>query len=98
MDINIIDRRHLLVKFGMESDFLKIYTREKWVMRGQVLKVFRWTPWFWPGTENNIAPVWIALPSLPQCYYKAGFIKSVAKVYGPLLCIASATSSQSTAV
>ena len=39
--INIIDRRHLLVKFGMESDFLKIYTREKWIMKGQVLKVFR---------------------------------------------------------
>ena len=28
VDINIIDRWHLLVKFGMESNFLKIYTRE----------------------------------------------------------------------
>ena len=63
-----------------------------------MLKVFRWTPWFRPRTENNIAPVWIALPALPQCYYKPGFIKSVAKIYGPLLCNASATSSQLTVV
>ena len=40
VDINVIDWRHLLVKFAMESDFLKIYTRDKWVMKGQVLKVF----------------------------------------------------------
>ena len=65
VDINVIDRRHLLVKFVVESDFLMVYTRDKWVLKGQLLKVFRWTSWFRPGSENNIALVWVALPSLP---------------------------------
>ena len=60
--------------------------------------VFRWSPWFRPGMESDVAPVWILLPTLPQCYFKPGFIKSVAKAYGLLLMVASSTSSKTTAV
>ena len=37
--ISVIDRRHLLVRFLVEADFLRVYTREKWVLKGQALKV-----------------------------------------------------------
>ena len=45
-----------------------------------------------------MAPVWISLHALPQCYFKPGFIKSVAKAYEPLLVVASSTSSKTTTV
>ena len=45
-----------------------------------------------------MAPVWISLPALSQCYFKSDFIKTVAKAYGPLLMVASSTSSKSTVV
>ena len=67
-------------------------------MKGQSFKVFRWSPWFCPGMGSEVAPVWISLPALLQCYFKPGFIKSMAKAFGPLLMVASSTSSKSTAV
>ena len=48
--------------------------------------------------ESSFAPVWVAMPGLPHCYYKPGFIKTVAKAFGPLLYIANPTSTGSTAV
>ena len=95
---SVIDRRHVLVNFSTEADFMKIYTREKWIMKGQGVKVFRWSPWFRPGMECDTTPVWVSLPSLPQCYYKPGFIRSLAKAFGPLLSMATLTSTKSTAV
>ena len=47
---------------------------------------------------KNKTPMWVALPTLPQCYYKPGFVRSVARIFGPLLSIASATLTQSTAM
>ena len=77
---------------------MKVYTRERWIMKGQSIKVFQWSPWFRPGMESEVAPVWISLPALSQCYFKPGFITSVAKAFGPLLMVASSTSSKSTTV
>ena len=71
-NISVIDHRHILLNFSIEVDFMKIYTRERWVMKGQAIKVFRWSPWFRPGTESDVASIWISLPTLPQCYYKPG--------------------------
>ena len=96
--IIVIDRRHVLVRFNLQEDFTKIYTREKCVMRGQMVKVFRWLPWFRPGMESSYALVWVAMPGLPHYYYKPGFIKMVAKAFGSLLSIATPTSTGSTAV
>ena len=63
-----------------------------------MIKVFRWSSWFCPGMESCLAPVWVAMPSLPHCYYKHGFIKTVARAYGTLLSIATPTSTGSTVV
>ena len=77
---------------------MKVYTRERWMMKGQTIMVFRWSPWFRPGMESEVAPVWISLPALSQCYFKPGFIKSVAGAFGPLLMVVNATSMKTTAV
>ena len=51
--ISVIDRRHVLVNFNTEADFMKVYTRERWIMKGQSFKVFRWSPWFCLGLESE---------------------------------------------
>ena len=96
--ISVIDRRHILVNFNTKADFMKVYTKERWIMKGQSIKVFRWSLWFHLGMESEVALVWISLPALSQYYFKPGFIKSVAKAFGPLLMVASSTSSKSTVV
>lgn len=96
--ISRYDRRHLLVRFLDGEDFINVWTRDRWVMRGQSLKLFCWSAWFRPGLESAIVPVWFDLPQLPPCFYNTGSLASLALVAGRLLRIGSLTKEIETVV
>ena len=64
-NFSVIDHRNVLINFNVVVDFMKVYTREHWLLKGQTVKVFRWSLWFRPGMESEVSSVWILLPALP---------------------------------
>lgn len=55
------------------------------------MKIFRWLPWFHPGLESPVMPVWFHLPMLPACFFNKGSLASIASCVGRLLRIGAAT-------
>lgn len=60
-------------------------------MLGQSVKIFRWTPWFKPGLESPMVPLWFSIPHLPACLFSPGSLASIASGLGRLLKIGPAT-------
>ena len=83
--ISRYDRRHLLIRFQTAESFLAVWTRDRWMMQKQQVKIFRWSAWFRPGLESSILPVWYDLPQLPPCFFNTGCLSSFASVVGRLL-------------
>ncbi|KAJ6849335.1 uncharacterized protein M6B38_270100 [Iris pallida] len=95
VDIGLIDGRHMLLRPSLEVDFLRIRSRELWMVANAPMRVFRWDPSFIPNRESAITPVWVSLSGLPIHLFAREAIFAIAQGIGQPLLIDRATAQRS---
>ncbi|KAF8396048.1 hypothetical protein HHK36_017660 [Tetracentron sinense] len=85
ISVGLLDHRHVLLRFFNEEDFLGAWLKVHHQIKGHACKLFKWTPWFKPGFEPAIAPVWINLPHLPLNLFNESCLRSIAGIVGRVL-------------
>ncbi|KAF5468656.1 hypothetical protein F2P56_012795 [Juglans regia] len=77
--------RNVFVRFSIEEDFLKPFSRESCDVDGVTYRLFQWTTEFTEESEPALVPVWLMLPGLPPNYYHEAFLKSITAPIGMYL-------------
>ncbi|XP_077219082.1 uncharacterized protein LOC143853231 isoform X2 [Tasmannia lanceolata] len=86
--ITLLDLHHVFIRLDNELDMIRIWVRNKWWIKGRLMKVFKWTPQFRPAREEpSSAAVWIALPFLPVVFFQEDVLFSIASLVGRALAI-----------
>lgn len=91
--IGLLDNRHLLIQFHLQEDFLHMYSRPVWYIKGIPMRIFKWSSNFHVDREIPLAPVWISLPRLPVHFFERSTVFAIASLLGTPLRLDSATAS-----
>ncbi|XP_071906094.1 uncharacterized protein [Coffea arabica] len=91
--VGLLDQRHILIRFCLEEDFLRCWTKGLWSIAEFPMRVFKWSPDFTVSSESSRAPVWIALEHLPIHFFDKASLFSIASTIGNPLQIDAATAS-----
>lgn len=91
--IGLLDNRHLLIQLRDRSDYLRLYSRSVWYIRGMPMRIFKWTSSFHVDRESSIVPIWITLPRLPIHYFEKNALFSIVNLIGFPLRMDAATAS-----
>ena len=70
--LGLLHPRHVLIRFGLEEDYLRYWLRGVWNFQGFIIRTFKWSPSFSVAIESPFAPVWVSLPGLPIHYFAKG--------------------------
>ncbi|KAJ6820540.1 uncharacterized protein M6B38_396665 [Iris pallida] len=89
--VGVLDGKHLILRPNFEEDFLYIRAKVSWTIAGAPMRIFRWSLYFVTTEESPIAPVWVALPGLPQHLFGKQAIFVVASCVGTPLMLDRAT-------
>ncbi|XP_027071974.1 uncharacterized protein [Coffea arabica] len=90
-NIGLLDQRHVLIRFGLEEDYLRCWMKGLWSIADFSMRVFKWSPNFQLTSESSHAPVWIALEQLPVHFFNRASLFSIASAIGSPLKVNSAT-------
>lgn len=63
--IGLLDNHHLLIRFCQHEDYLRLYSKSAWYVRGLPIRIFKWSSSFYVDHESSIVLVWISLLRLP---------------------------------
>ncbi|XP_077217757.1 uncharacterized protein LOC143852244 [Tasmannia lanceolata] len=86
--ITLLDPHHVFIRLDNEFDMIRIWVRNRWWVKGHLMKIFKWTPQFRPAREEpSSAAVWIALPFLNVVFFQEDVLFSIASVVGRALAI-----------
>ncbi|XP_077218081.1 uncharacterized protein LOC143852544 [Tasmannia lanceolata] len=86
--VTLLDHHHVFIRLDNEFDMIRIWVRNRWWVKGHLMKVFKWTPQFRPAREEpSSAAVWIALPFLPVVLFQEDVLFSIASLFGRALAI-----------
>ncbi|XP_077219384.1 uncharacterized protein LOC143853482 [Tasmannia lanceolata] len=86
--VTLLDHHHVFIKLDNEFDMIRIWVRNRWWVKGHLMKVFKWTTQFRPTREEpSSSAVWIALPSLPVVFFQEDILFSIASLVGKALAI-----------
>lgn len=66
VQLGLLDNRHVLIQISHHEDFLRLYSRPVWYVKGLPMRIFKWTSSFHVDRESPIAPVWVSFPRLSQ--------------------------------
>ena len=91
--IGLMDNRHLLIQFKLQEDFIRMYSRPVWYIRGMPIRIFKWASDFHVDRESSLVPVWISLPRLPVHFFESNALFAIASLIGMPLRMDSATAS-----
>ncbi|CAH9141789.1 unnamed protein product [Cuscuta epithymum] len=91
--IGLIEKKHILIRFDMEEDYIRCWNRQNWDIQGNIMKVTKWSPDFKPNVDSPIVPVWLVLEGLPIHLHDKRALFEIAGLIGkPLkLDVATAT-------
>lgn len=81
----LMNNRHLLIQFQHEDDYLHMYSRLVWHIRGISIRIFKWSPYFLVDKKSSIVPLWISLPRLPIHLIHKDALFSIASLISPPL-------------
>ncbi|KAF9598806.1 hypothetical protein IFM89_031474 [Coptis chinensis] len=94
--INVIDSKHILLKFADEEDVVKALARKNPHIEGCRYKISRWSHQFDPTQDSALAPVWVEFYDLPYHLFNPGMLIPIASMIGKYLTIDQATLTMST--
>lgn len=89
--LGLLDNRHLLIQFQLEIDYLRLYSRMVWYIRGISMRIFKWSPFFRVDKESSIVPIWITFPRLPIQFFHKTALFPIARLLGHPLRLDDAT-------
>ncbi|XP_019186523.1 PREDICTED: uncharacterized protein LOC109181225 [Ipomoea nil] len=89
--LGLLDQRHVLINFDLETNFQRCWLRKSWSVRGFIMRIFKWSPDFRLDIESPIVPVWIAFDGLPAHLQDKRAIYSIANLIGTPLKVDSST-------
>ncbi|KAJ8768321.1 hypothetical protein K2173_021474 [Erythroxylum novogranatense] len=93
LKVGLLNNRHLLIHFKLMEDFLCMFSRPVWYIRGHAMRVLKWDEHFHVDRESSLVPVWISLPRLPIHFFDKSALFAICSVVGCPLRIDSATAS-----
>ncbi|PKA48825.1 hypothetical protein AXF42_Ash021401 [Apostasia shenzhenica] len=80
-----LDSKHILVRLSSLLDFNRLRLRGNYLVRGKLLRMWKWEVGFRPGHESSITPTWISFPGLLIEF--SGGLKAFASRFGtPIQC------------
>lgn len=91
VQLGLLDNRHVLIRCSLQEDYLRIYSRPVWYVRGIPMRIFKWTPGFHVERESPIAPVWISFPRLPSQFFNSEVLFQLCRLIGTPLRMDTAT-------
>ncbi|KAJ6825244.1 uncharacterized protein M6B38_380705 [Iris pallida] len=69
ISVDVIDGHHLLIRPSLESNFLRLRSKELWTIARASMRVSKWSMDFDPKKEPLVVPVWLSLPGLPHLLF-----------------------------
>ena len=90
-ELGLLDNRHVLIQLQQQVDYLRLYSRPVWYVKGFPMRIFKWTSSFHVDRESPIVPIWLSLPRLPIHFFKKEALFSIASAIGPPLRLDSLT-------
>ncbi|KAL2519773.1 Uncharacterized protein Adt_16020 [Abeliophyllum distichum] len=67
--VGLLDYKHIIIEFGLEEDYVRLFSKSIWVVAGSPMRIFKWSYDFDPRVEQPVVPIWIALPLLPYVFF-----------------------------
>ena len=64
--LSALDNKHLLLRFPLHDDYLKLLLYETLYVHGKLFQFFKWTDDFTPGSDPTVIPIWIEFPVIPH--------------------------------
>ncbi|KAG9451212.1 hypothetical protein H6P81_011177 [Aristolochia fimbriata] len=90
--VTLLDHRHVLIRLDSEEDMIHVWTRNRWVIGGHLMRVFKWFPTFVPSKEEpSSAAVWVSLPSLPLVFFQEELLFPIASLAGRVIAVDDST-------
>ncbi|CAH9130256.1 unnamed protein product [Cuscuta epithymum] len=86
-----LEKKHVLIRFDLEEDYLRCWNRQTWSIQGNIMRVTKWSPEFKPNVESPVVLVWIAFEGLPIHLHDKRALFAIAGLIGNPLHIDSAT-------
>lgn len=83
--------RYVYIDLDNELDYITVWTKQKMIIKGQLMRIQTWTPTFKPDEETPIVPVWVSLPELPWHCYNKKFVSALLSPIGKVLYLDSAS-------
>lgn len=80
--LGLMDNRHLLIQFQLQEDFVRMYSRLVWYIKGIPLWIFKWTSQFHVDRQSSLTPVWISLPRLLVHFFERHDLFAIATLVG----------------
>lgn len=93
LQLGLLDNRHVLLRCTLQEDFLRLYSRPVWYVRGLPMRIFKWSPGFHVERESPIVPVWISFPRLPIQFFNSEALFQLCRLIGIPLRMDAATQS-----
>ncbi|VFQ86915.1 unnamed protein product [Cuscuta campestris] len=75
-------KNDILFLFKREGDYLRWFSRQRWIVNGISIVISKWSPDYSPTRESPIAPVWIKLEHFPVHLNDHGVLFKVASLFG----------------
>ncbi|CAH9144229.1 unnamed protein product, partial [Cuscuta epithymum] len=63
--LGLLEKKHVLIRFDLEEDYIRCWNRQKWDIFGHTMRVTKWSPDFKPNVESPVVPVWLIFEGLP---------------------------------
>lgn len=67
--LGLLNNQHVLIRLQREDDYLRLFSRMVWYVRGIAMHIFKWMPYFQDGMESSLVLVWVSLPRLPVQFF-----------------------------
>lgn len=80
-----IDFKYVIIRFQDHIDFQWAWSKVKWVIRGVSMRTFRWTPFFSPGHNPHLTPMWIGFPRLKPHLTNLRAFKAISNLLGKFI-------------
>ncbi|KAG9444337.1 hypothetical protein H6P81_015677 [Aristolochia fimbriata] len=84
--VTLLDPLHILVRLENDDDMLLVWTRQKWIIDGHLMKVFKWSLQF-SEKEASLAAVWVSFPFLPVVFFQEDLLLSIASFVGKVIAV-----------
>ncbi|CAH9095075.1 unnamed protein product, partial [Cuscuta epithymum] len=89
--LGLLEKKHVLIRFDLEEDYIRCWNRQVWDIHGNVMRVTKWSPDFRPNVESPIVPVWLTLEGLPIHFHDKRAMFAIAGLIGKPLKLDIAT-------